>query len=611
VIWLAMLRPYRARLAALTPLLIVGTCAGLSAPLVLRYGIDSGLTAGSIHADVLAGCALVYLGIALANVALQFAQLRISGVVGEGFVRDVRIRAFRHLMRMDSAYFDANPAGALIARQTADIDALQDLVQLGGVQLAQSFLSLGILSVLLFVLSWQLSLLCLVVPLVPLAWALLRFRRHSIPANNELRDRIGLTTSALAEGLAGMRVVRAFGQEERLYRQFVRRSDDQLDTYMRAVRIEARFLRESEACTALATVASVAGGVVLVEQGQMSAGTLSAFVLYLLMIFDPLQNVSYLMTTLQAAAAALRKLGILLRTQPALVPGALDDSTRADLPRAGVLSLRDVGFAYGQGPQVLSGVSLDIQPGETFALVGPTGAGKSTLAKVAARLQDPSTGSVALAGVDLREFSFAALRSRIVMASQEGHLFQGSVLDNVRAGRPGAGDDDARRAIADVGVGAVIDGLPDGERTQVGERGALLSAGQRQAVSLARVALSDASIVVLDEATSSMDPGTEAVVHEAVTRLARGRTLILIAHRLSTVAAADRIAVVADGGIAEVGTPQDLLAEGGRYAQLSRAWDSSRELTMTIGGRPDPAPTIGAGAEQAGWTNQPGSGETP
>ncbi|MDR1999630.1 MAG: ABC transporter ATP-binding protein/permease [Frankiaceae bacterium] len=574
MIWLRMLAPWRGRIAVLIPAVVLGVCATLSAPLVLRYGIDHGLGA-HIDAGVLRGCALVYLGILLVNLGLQYAQMRIAGAVGEAFVRDVRRRTFRHLMGMDSAYFDANSAGALIARQTADIDALQDVVQVGGVQLVQAAFSVGVLAVLLLVLSWKLSLLCLAIPLAPLLWASWRFRRHSAPVNNELRDRIGATMGSLAEGLAGMRVVRAFGQERRMFGRFAQRSDEQLATYLRSVRIESRYLREMEACTGLAMVIAVAGGVILVQQGQISAGTLSAFVLYLLMLFDPLQALGYLLTMLQAALAALRKLSVLLDTEPELAPGPL-----AQLPASGDIELRAVDFGYGPGSTVLHRVSVTIRAGETLALVGPTGAGKSTLAKLAARLHDPTSGSVTFAGVDLREASFEALRSRIIMASQEGHLFQGTVAANVAAGRPGATEQDALRAIQQVGVQAVIDALPDGADTQVGERGAFLSAGQRQAVSLARIALSEATVVVLDETTSSMDPGTEAIVHRAVTRLARGRTLIIIAHRLSTVRESDRIAVIADGGIAELGTPEQLIAAGGRYAALSRAWDGARGMSI-------------------------------
>jgi ATP-binding cassette subfamily B protein len=567
--WLRLIRPDWPAIIVLAPSLLVTTAASLAAPLVLRYGIDHGLS-GAVRPDVLAGCALAYLLIALVNAAVAIWQQRAAGRIGERFVRNLRVRVFRHLLGMDAAYFDAQPGGGLVARMTADVDALQDLVQTGGVQLVQTFLSLVFLLVVVTVLSWQLTLACLGLPLAVLLVVVRRFRRESAVANNEMRDRIGLTMGALAEGLAGIRIVQAFGQEARLFRQFLARSSHQLRSYERAVRIESRFLRAMEAGIAVTTVVAVAVGVVMVGRHDLSAGTLSAYTLYLLLLFDPLQDISYLLTMVQAAGAALRQLGAVLATEPALKPGPLDA-----LPDSGILRLSGVRYSYGSGRAVLDDLSLDIYPGETLALVGPTGAGKSTLAKLACRVMDPLAGQVSYGGVDLRAVSFGALRGRIVMAAQEGHLFQGTVLENIRIGRAQADEADVRACIRAIGAEPLIDALPDGIRTQVGERGSFLSAGERQVVCLARVALTGASVIILDEATSSMSPATEAAVHEAVTRLARGRTLVIIAHRLSTVRNADRVAVIADGGIVELGSPAALRQGSGRYARLEAAWNLS------------------------------------
>jgi ATP-binding cassette, subfamily B, bacterial len=565
--WLRLVRPDWPALPALVPALLITTAASLAAPLVLRYGIDNGLS-GSVHPAVLAQCALFYLVISVINAVVGIWQLRVVGRIGERFVRTIRVVAFRHLLGLDSAYFDANPAGGLVARLTADVDALQDLVQTGGVELVQTFLSLVFLLIVVTVLSWQLTLACLGLPLVVILLVIRRFRRDSTVANNEVRDKIGLTMGALAEGLAGIRIVQAFGQEARLFTHFLTFSSHQLHSYERAVRIESRFLRATEAGTAVTTVVAVAVGVVMVTHHVLSAGTLSAYVLYLLMLFDPLQSISDLMTMLQSAGAALRKLGALLATEPALQAGKLEA-----LPESGVLRLSGAGYAYGTGPAVLHDLNLDIYPGETLALVGPTGAGKSTLAKLACRIMDPVAGAVSYGGVDLRSATFGALRERIVMASQEGHLFQGTVLQNIQIGRARGSEDDVRACVRAIGAEQLIESLPGGLHTQVGERGSFLSAGQRQVVSLARVAMTGASVIILDEATSSMDPATEAAVHEAVTRLARGRTLVIIAHRLSTVRRADRVAVIADGGIAELGSPAELRKSDGRYARLEAAWN--------------------------------------
>ncbi|MCU1689916.1 MAG: transporter related protein [Jatrophihabitantaceae bacterium] len=569
---LQMLRPHRRIIIAMAPLLLLSTLATLAGPLILRYGIDNGLQDGAPRTSVLTGCALVYLGIAAVGVALQSIQIRVAGRIGETFVRDLRRRVFDRVLGMDAGYFDRNSTGTVVSRLTSDVDALQDVVQTGGVQFLQTVLSLVLLFGFLVALSWQLTIACLI-PVPLFIWATLRFRRESGPANDEVRERIGTTMGALAEGLAGVRIVQAFGQERRLYSRFAEHSADQLATYTNAVRIQARYLRSMEFCTAVATVVAVSAGGLLVDRGAISLGTLSAFVLYLLMLFDPLQTFTYLLTMLQQAGAALRRLYGVLQAEPAIVPGDV-----AVLPEGGDLVLKRVSFAYGEaGFPVLQDVDLVVPSGQSLALVGPTGAGKSTLAKLAARLHDPIAGRISYGGVDLRDASYEALRSRIVMVSQEGHLFQGTVIDNVRAGLPGATDAQVLQAIRTIGAEEILGALPEGMATQVGERGAFLSAGQRQIVSLARVALTGAEVIILDEATSSMDPGTEAIVHRAVTRLTRGRTLIVIAHRLSTVRDADRIAVIAEGGIAELGGHDELVASGGRYAALYDGWVRSTD----------------------------------
>jgi ATP-binding cassette subfamily B protein len=308
-----------------------------------------------------------------------------------------------------------------------------------------------------------------------------------------------------------------------------------------------------------------------VHQHQVTTGTVAAFVLYLIYLFDPIQQLSQLFNTVQSSGAALNKLFGLLDTKSSLQerPGAVD------LPERGVLEVCDVSFSYGgaEGPGVLHHVNLSVPPGERLALVGPTGAGKSTLAKLMARLYDPVSGAIRYGGLDLRDATFKSLRERIVVVPQEGYLFQGTLLDNVRLGRQGATDDEVSRALRLIGVDDRFAALPDGLHTEVRERGSRLSAGERQLVSLARAALADAEVLVLDEATSSLDPGTEAEVEQAMTRLMEGRTVLVIAHRLSTAERADRVAVVDEGGLAELGTHAELLRRGGRYAALFASWE--------------------------------------
>jgi ATP-binding cassette subfamily B protein len=325
----------------------------------------------------------------------------------------------------------------------------------------------------------------------------------------------------------------------------------------------------------IATTAAVVGfGGWLVHEGSVSLGTVVAFILLLANLFDPIQQLSQLFNTVQAAAASLRKLYGLLDT----VPEVAERLGAVDIPETGEISIEEVAFRYGDGPAVLHDVDLRIGAGERVAFVGPTGAGKSTLAKLVARFYDPTSGRITYGGLDLRDATLGSLRRRVVVVPQEGFLFAGTILDNVRVGRPDASDDEVVAALDAIGVREWFEGLPDGLRTEVRERGSRLSAGERQLVSLARAALADPAVLILDEATSSLDPGTELAVEEAIGRLAEGRTLIAIAHRLTTAERSDRVVVVDAGGLAEVGTHHELVARGGRYARLYASWTSASTL---------------------------------
>jgi len=553
-------------------LLLSSTVCALSGPWILRYAVDHGLREGQPDLRVLRTASFVFLALAVSAVVMSRSHTRLTGVVGERFVRDLRQDVFSHLMSMSQRYFDRHQRGRLVARLTSDIDALQDMIQLGLVQFVQSLLTLGALLGALVLLSWKLSLLSLL-PL-PVLVALTRsFQRQSRAAYLEVRERVSATTSTLVENLAGAKVVQAFGQEQPRIDRFLGENQAQLDANLAAVEIQARYLPVVELTTALCTALAIGGGGWLVLHGQASLGTVSAFALYLLMAFEPVQQLSFLFNTIQSAAAALQKLFALLDDPIDLIEGTLS------LDAHQTLSMRGVGFGYAPGlSPVLSNVALELAHGERLALVGPTGAGKSTLAKLIARLYDPSTGTVCYGGVDLRQASLESLRRRIVMVSQEEHLFQGSVADNVRAVRPAASDHEVAQALQQIGAYERFRAKVGGLAAPVGERGALLSAGERQLVALARVALLSADVLILDEPTSSLDPGTEQEVNIALESLMRNRTVVLIAHRLSTMKQVDRIAVVAGGQIAELGSHAELLAQQGHYAALYRGWERGGQL---------------------------------
>jgi ATP-binding cassette, subfamily B, bacterial len=560
------LRPYRGRIVFSILLLIGQTSCLLAGPALVRHGIDAGLRKNDAGALNLS--ALIYLFAAIAGLFFGRAVIRMVAKVGEAFLRDLRSRVFRHLMSLGMDFFEREKTGKLVARMTSDMDALQELVQMGLVMFVQNGLLFVGAILVIFLMSWKLAL-CTLIVVPPVVIASRWFRKASNKAYLLVRDRIGQNLSTLQEGLAGVRVVQAFARERAFTRRFQETNEAQYDANIETVRISAKYfpIVEFAGVTGIALIVGIGGAFVSAE--IVTVGTVAAFVLYLNNLFEPIQQLSQLYNTLQQAGAALQKLFELLDTPPSIAerPGAID------LPEEGGLELEHVSFGYG-GEDVLHDISLQVPLGERLALVGPTGAGKSTLAKLIARFYDPREGNVEYADVDLRDATLRSLRERIVVVPQEGFLFAGSVRDNVIVGKPDATDDEVVDAIAALGLSDRFEAFPDGLDTEVRERGSRLSAGEKQLVSLVRAALADPALLVLDEATSSLDPGTERTVESALGRLTEGRTVVVVAHRLSTAARADRIAVVDDGHVAELGTHDELIAHEGRYASLYAAWDS-------------------------------------
>jgi ATP-binding cassette subfamily B protein len=560
------LRPYRGRIILSILLLIGQTSCLLAGPALVRHGIDAGLKphdAGALNLS-----ALLYLFAAIAGLFFGRAVIRMVAKVGEAFLRDLRSRVFRHLMSLGMDFFEREKTGTLVARMTSDMDALQELVQMGLVMFVQNGLLFVGAILVIFLMSWKLAI-CTLVVVPPVVIASRWFRRASNKAYLLVRDRIGQNLSTLQEGLAGVRVVQAFGRERAFTRRFKETNEAQYDANIETVRISAKYfpIVEFAGVAGIAIIVGIGGA--FVSADIVTVGTVAAFVLYLNNLFEPIQQLSQLYNTLQQAGAALQKLFELLDERPSIAerPGAVD------LPEEGGLELEHVSFGYG-AEDVLHDITLRVPLGERLALVGPTGAGKSTLAKLIARFYDPREGNVEYADVDLRDATLRSLRERIVVVPQEGFLFAGSVRDNIIVGKPDATDEEIRDAIAALGLGDRFDAFPDGLDTEVRERGSRLSAGEKQLVSLVRAALADPALLVLDEATSSLDPGTERTVERALGRLTEGRTVVVVAHRLSTAARADRIAVVDDGHVPELGTHDELIAHEGRYASLYAAWDS-------------------------------------
>jgi ATP-binding cassette, subfamily B, bacterial len=560
-----MLRPQRRRVAAALGMVVLWTGTVLAGPYLVKFGIDKGITerdAGNLDLAV-AG----YVVVAILAYVTYRIQITLISLVGEDFLRSLRIRVFEHLQRLSMPFYDRSKAGVLVSRMTSDVDSLSELVQMGLTMFVSNALLLGVSLIVLTIVSWQLMLVC-AIALPPVILASVKFQRDSNAAYLDVRDRIGTTLSHLQEGIAGVRVVQAFAREEVEVDRFQRGNRELYDSHMRSVRISAWYLPVIELAGWGTTALTLGFGGWMVHEGVLTVGTVAFFVLALSNLFEPVQQLSQLFNMVQSAGAGLHKLYELLDT-PVDVP---ERPGAVDLPEAGDIDVEGVSFAYGDGPPVLHDVSLHIAAGSRLALVGPTGAGKSTLAKLVARLYDPTEGTVRFGGVDVRNATMASLRSRIVVIPQEGFLFNGTIRDNVRLAREGATDPEVDAALRAVNAYDRFASLPEGLDTEVRERGSRLSAGEKQLVSLARAALADPALLVLDEATSSLDPGTEALVEGAVDRLLEGRTVVVIAHRLSTSERADVVGVVDGGELVELGTHADLVASGGAYARLYETW---------------------------------------
>jgi ATP-binding cassette subfamily B protein len=542
----------------------------LAGPVLVRYGIDSGIRkndTGALNFTVV--LYLIVVAIAYVIGRMQYVVLNSAG---EGFLRLLRIRVFGQMQRQSMAFFDREKAGVLVARMTADIESMAELVQWGLMQFLASFLLLFFALFLLLSLSWQLTIISLLVFPFLIA-ASVKFQRDSNKAYLEVREKVGANLSALQEGIAGVRVIQAYAREDEQIRRFEESNRALFRSHLHSIKVTTWYFGVIEFAGIASSALIIGIGGWLVHRGSVSLGTVVAFVLLLASLFDPVQQLSQLYNTLQSAAAALHKLFGILDAEPDVA----ESDNPITLPVSGDVVVDAVTFAYaGAHRAALSDVSVTLKAGTRLALVGPTGAGKSTLAKLMARLYDPEVGTVSFGGVDLRSASLDDLRRRIVVIPQEGFLFDGTVRDNLLIAKPEATEAELINALNKIGLRERFESLPEGLETQVRERGSRLSAGERQLVALARAALVDPAVLVLDEATSNLDPGTEMLVEAALERLMVGRSVIVVAHRLSTVQRADVIAVVADSRITEMGSHDELVALDGHYALLASTWNKTQ-----------------------------------
>jgi ATP-binding cassette subfamily B protein len=559
------------RTAALAMVYVIITVlCTLAGPVLVRHGIDVGIKGMDARAlDMTVIAYLVVVAIAYVIGRLQYVALNSAG---EGFLRMLRMRVFGQMQRQSMAFFDREKAGVLVARMTADVESMSELVQYGLMQFLSSFLLLFFAFFLLMSMSWQLTLISLIVFPFLIA-ASVKFQRDSNRAYLEVREKVGANLSALQEGITGVRVIQAYAREEEQIRRFKESNRELFRSHLYSVKVSTWYFGLIEFAGIASSALIVGLGGYLVHKGTVSLGTVVAFVLLLASLFDPVQQLSQLYNTLQSAAAALHKLFGIIDAQPDVV----ESTNPTPLPESGDVVVDNITFVYAAGSRpALENVSVTLNAGTRLALVGPTGAGKSTLAKLMARLYDPQTGTVSFGGVNLRDASMDDLRRRIVVIPQEGFLFDGTVRDNLLIAKPDATEAELLAALDRLGLRERFEALPEGLSTEVRERGSRLSAGERQLVALSRAALVDPAVLVLDEATSNLDPGTEMLIEAALERLMVGRSVIVVAHRLSTVQRADKIAVVSDAKISEIGTHDELIALNGHYALLAATWNKTQ-----------------------------------
>jgi ATP-binding cassette, subfamily B, bacterial len=569
-----LLRPHRRVIRLLIVAVLIENAARLSIPLLVAKGIDVGIPPIREHDDV--GPLVEIVAIVFAATLVQAISRNIflvrSGRIGQDILFEIRQRVFRHFQRLSPAFHDSYTSGRVISRQTSDVDAIYEMLETGFDGLITAALTLVGTACLLLYLDVKLGLVALLCGPF-LAWATNWFRKESAKSYRVTREKVALVIVHFVESMNGIRAVQAFRREPRNQEIFDDVNDQYRAANLVAFRLVAWFMPEIRLIGNVTIAVVLLYGGYLAYGGEVTVGVLAAFLLYLRQFFEPMMDISQFYNTFQSASAALEKLSGVLEEEP----GVPEPTRPLPLPDArGDLRFDHVRFSYVEDTPVLPDLDLSVPSGQTIALVGTTGAGKTTIAKLASRFYDPDDGAVTLDGIDVRSVSDEELHRAVVLVTQENYLFSGSISDNIRFGRPEATQEQVEEATRAIGAHGFIAALHDGYDTVVSNRGGLLSAGQRQLVAFSRAFLADPAVLILDEATSSLDVPSERLVQRALRTILSGRTAVIIAHRLSTVEIADRVIVLEHGRIVEDGSPADLIAGGdGRFSDLHQAWLAS------------------------------------
>ncbi len=569
----SLLRPHRRNIVVLLALLLLQATAEMAGPYLVMVGIDSGIQPLVQHHD---GHVMIEIAIAFAVsiIAAYLGKrgfLTLSGTVGQAILFELRKRVFNHFQSLSIGFHERYTSGRVVARLTSDMDSISELMDGGIEDLVLSVISVVSVATILLILDWKLALVTLV-SFPFLIWLSRWFQQASARAYRRTRETVALVIVQFVESMGGIRAVQTFRREGRNQEIFEAVNGDYQRANTKAFQLIAVFSPMIKVIGNVTIAVVLTYGGYRALHGETEVGVLAAFLLYLRRFFEPMQDLSMFYNSLQSASAALEKLAGVLSEKPAVPEPVTPTPMRAS---AGDISFEGTTFAYRADRLVLPALNLHIPAGQTLALVGATGAGKSTIAKLVARFYDPTDGVVKIDGVDVRQLSDDDLRRAVVMVAQENFLFSGTIADNIRFGKPEATDDEVRAAARAIGADTFIDALPNGYQTDVRKRGGRLSAGQRQLVAFARAFLADPAVLILDEATSSLDIPSERLVQHALRTILRSRTAIVIAHRLSTVEIADRVLVLDGGRIVEDGTPADLIVHGGRYANLHQQWEDS------------------------------------